>query len=251
MAGILDPFNPGTDNTPFAGVDPGTFDNIRQQWGTFLDDPKGRAALLSAGLALMQPPNFGDNAASQLGRAIGAGGESARAIEAQDLKKSEADSKDALREASASAKLTSADAATARAEAAGARAGAAGDRLGYQQQRLQDMQERANLQGRLRASIGYQNYVNKENSARLLEPNRPPPMDRDAWMRANGLEDILTPRPSGTSAPAEEDLTPVPAAADTTSRPTLSAADQQALQWANANPADPRAARIKARLGVQ
>lgn len=36
-----------------------------------------------------------------------------------------------------------------------------------------------------------------------------------------------------------------------TRKPQLSAKDQQALEWANANPGDPRAAQIKQRLGTQ
>ncbi len=49
---------------------------------------------------------------------------------------------------------------------------------------------------------------------------------------------------SGASAPAA----PAPAAAPSA---TLRPVDQQALEWANANPADPRSAEIKRRLGVK
>lgn len=38
---------------------------------------------------------------------------------------------------------------------------------------------------------------------------------------------------------------------DPNSGPTMSPEDEQALQWANSNPNDPRAAKIKARLGVR
>lgn len=247
MAGLLDPFTPGVDQAPNAGVDPGTFDRIRNEWGAFLSDPQGRAALMSAGLALMQPPSFGDNATSQIGRAIGSAGQSAQLMEAQDLKRSEFESKDLMRDAQAEARLRTAGAAEQRAENAGVRAGAAGDRAGYQMQRLADARERMDLSARLRAAVAYENYVKQTNSARLLDPAAAPPMSRDDFMRARGLGDLVQQSPTSGS---EDDL-PVPAAADTTSKKPLSATDQQALQWANANPNDPRAAQIKARLGVR
>lgn len=121
MAGILDPFNPGVDATPMAGVDPGTFDKVRAEWDSFLGNPQGRAALLSAGLALMQPPSFGDTGASQIGRAIGAGGQSATANQVMDMKEREQDSKVADRESRASLRESQGMLAEARAATAGAR----------------------------------------------------------------------------------------------------------------------------------
>lgn len=51
----------------------------------------------------------------------------------------------------------------------------------------------------------------------------------------------------GTGAAAK----PAPATPTTAPARQMSAQDQQALQWANANPNDPRSAEIKRRLGVQ
>jgi len=76
-----------------------------------------------------------------------------------------------------------------------------------------------------------------------------------ARIRAQLVEEILptlggkpapapTPAPKG-GAPASA---PAPKAAGSS---TLSAVDQKALEWANANPKDPRAAQIKARLGIR
>lgn len=52
----------------------------------------------------------------------------------------------------------------------------------------------------------------------------------------------------GTTLPSSQ--APAPAPTTPTSKP-MSAQDQQALQWANANPNDPRSKEIKRRLGVQ
>lgn len=220
MVGILDPFTPGTEGPPGAGVDPGTYDRIRNEWGAFLSDPQGRAALMSAGLALTQPPSFGDNAMSQIGRAVGAMGQSGQLMEAQDLKRSELESKDAMREAQAEARLRTAGAAEQRAEVAGIRAGAAGDRAGYQMQRLEDARIRNDMSARLRAAVAYENYVKQTNSARLLDPSAPAPMSRDDFMRARGLGDLVQTPATGS----EDDNVVIPPGADTTSRPAATGA---------------------------
>jgi hypothetical protein len=90
---------------PPAGADA---EGIRNQWTNFLDQPGARPALLSMGIALMQPPSFGDTPTSQIGRAIGAGGEAATTGEALASKEAEQG---------------------ARAEASVAKAGQAGERL--------------------------------------------------------------------------------------------------------------------------
>lgn len=143
MAGPLDPFTPGVDGTPV--VDPDTFGKIRSEWDAFIGDPRGRAALLSTGLAMMQPPSFGDTFTSQLGRALGAGGSSVRATEALDLKQQEADSKDESRQAQSEARImnaeTRATAAESRSSMAGARMENAGARLQIAQQQLELKQQ--------------------------------------------------------------------------------------------------------------
>jgi hypothetical protein len=252
MPGILDPFTPGQDSTPYAGVEPGMFDKIRGEWGAFLSDPKGRAAMMSAGLALMQPPSFGDNALSQFGRAIGSAGSSAQLAEQQDLKRSELESKDAMREAQAQARLMTADAAQQRAEAAGARLGTAGAQLELRKQALENAQSRSQLSSRLRLSGMYQNEVariNKENAnAKLLgQPEKPILPFRD-WVTANPALRSLGLLDEGAGGAAPEDVVDTPPTADTTSG--RNPQDAAALAWANANPTDPRAIAIKKRLGV-
>lgn len=61
--------------TPFAGPDPAGGQSLIGQWNQALQDPTARAALLSFGLQMLQPPSPGQNALGVLGTAIGAAGE--------------------------------------------------------------------------------------------------------------------------------------------------------------------------------
>lgn len=237
MAGPLDPFNPGEDNSPFAGIDPQSFTRVRQEWDSFLGNPQGRAALLSAGLALMQPPSFGDTATSQIGRAIGAGGETASRNEAMDLKKAEAESKDELRQVRGQAALSNAE---SRAAAAEARVGAAGSRAETQQARLEAMQTGQKLRAAVALSGQYQNYtrsVAERNRKGASDPFQQgkfvpePVLAYPDWVAANpqlknlGLD-------VGTPATADEgDNTVVPPRADTTSGPKVGERKQFKQGW--------------------
>jgi hypothetical protein len=81
---MADPlYDPAVANSGFAGM---------------LDDPRARTALLQFGLQLMQPA-YGQSTLGAVGQAIGAGGEAIGRIEAQDTKRTEAESKLAKREA--------------------------------------------------------------------------------------------------------------------------------------------------------
>lgn len=174
----------------------------------FLNDPQGRAALLSAGLALMQPPSFGDNPASQIGRAIGAAGQSATANEATEMKGQELESKQDLRSSQAMAAEARAGAATARAEIAGARAGNAADRLAFQRERLEAMNQRHTLGQRVRLSNMYQQYVKdvaKRNSDPLKTGTLEPVLPMQDWISQNPMLKNLGLMPStGTAEPDEE-----------------------------------------------
>ena len=56
----------------------------------------------------------------------------------------------------------------------------------------------------------------------------------------------------GTTLPSSSIPTPAQAApAASAQTKKMSAQDQEALRWANANPTDPRSAEIKRRLGVK
>lgn len=224
MAGILDPFNPGVDETPNAGVDSRTFDKVRSEWDSFLGNPQGRAAFLSMGLQLMQPPSFGDTGASQIGRAIGAGGASATANQAMDLKESEASSKDDLRQARAQSAMQNAE---TRAIAAEARTGAAGARSDTALARLQHAQESSKLRAAIQLSGQYQNYSrsvaerNRKGSSDPLQTGKfvpEPTLSYPEWVAANPmLKNLGLTGPN--AAGATEDDTAIPAGADTTSQP--------------------------------
>lgn len=151
----------------------------------FMDDPQGRAALLSAGLALMQPPSFGDTAVSQIGRAIGAAGQSATANEATDMKRQELESKQDLR-------TSQAGLAESRAQTAGAHADTAAQRMALEREKLGALGDRQNLQNRVRLSIAYQNYVKdaaKRNQEKSLLGGGPaePILPINDWVQANPM----------------------------------------------------------------
>lgn len=149
MPGTTDPFTPGPTDDPTANLpDYDTFGKIKDQWNTFLDQPGGRAALLSAGLSLMQPPSFGDTPTAQIGRAIGAGGEALSRQEVMDTKLREAASKEDLRTAQANT-------AAANAGTAEARAATAAGRLQVQQEQLEHAKRVSAFQEEIKARIAY------------------------------------------------------------------------------------------------
>lgn len=196
--------------------------------GAFLDDPRLRTALLSSGLALMGTPQWGQNVTSQLASAIGTGGEAVAHQEAMDIKKQEAESKEALREA--------------QANVAGARAGSQADRLAFQRYALQQQSENQ-LAARQTQTMGhyitYQKGANAINEKRSVMGEPPLPVKPyTQWLQ----EDFpLVAARFGIPAVAAPGAPGAPAAA--------TSQDDQALAWAEANPTDPRAIEIKKRLG--
>ena len=203
---MLNPYDPQAsmgDTT-----DPGVYNNV----AAFLGNPGVQASLLSAGLQLMQPPEFGQNGLAHLASAVGAGGESAQLQNKQQLAQSEASSKQDLRSAQA-------DAAASRAETAGARSDAAASRLGLEQQKLQAMNERNNLNNRVRVSVAYQNYVKDVGRRNLLAPagQQEPILPIGDWIKANpALQGLLPEGGSGTtddtSSPTSPTATPTSSA---------------------------------------
>lgn len=71
------------------------------EWGQFLSDPKGRAALMSFGLAMMQPVAPGQSSLGHFGQAIGNAAGSLQEEEARELKAEDVASKGEAREARA------------------------------------------------------------------------------------------------------------------------------------------------------
>lgn len=212
-------FDPGMQ--PNLGIDPQAFDQVRSEWDAFLQNPQGRAALLQGGLALMQPPSFGDTATGQIGRAIGAAGESASRNEMMELKKGEASSKADLRDAQAQSTIERAGAATARAEAAQARAGTAGSQLELTKMRLDAQDVRSRLAAQTRLRIGYGTEVSRirqlnQNAKMLGQAEQPIPAFED-WVRANPALARQVLDTTGVPKAPDDDDVDIPAGAQTTS----------------------------------
>lgn len=175
MAGPRDFFSPG----PWQGDprQPGPMDEITG----FLQDPRGQAALLQAGLGLMGGPAWGDTGTSQIARAIGGGGEAIGRQEVMDLREQEVDTKSQLREAQAGA-------ATARAGTAAASSDLARERLGIARTQEEGKQTRALLGGRIRLSGMYQQYlkdVAKQNADPLRTGSPVVPTSMQDWIKQN------------------------------------------------------------------
>jgi hypothetical protein len=220
-----------------------TFSNLRDQWSTFLGNPKAQAFLMNTGIALAQPPSFGDTGVSVATRALGQGTEAVGRQEAMDIKRQEAESKAAAREAAANL--------------AGARAGALGLSAQLQQERLatqKTAEEHRFSTARLMASNTLHGQYNKviagiaklnaTSAADVLNrpgtPNYRPPAPIPSF------EEWVANDPGARSIAERAGL---PVGGAPAAKPVLSPQDQQALDWANQNPDDPRAGQIKQRLG--
>lgn len=207
MADPLSPF------LPAAGALPGmeTFESLRSQWDSFLEQPGARTALMQFGVNMLQPPSFGDTPMSQLGRAVGAAGEATTRQGILDVKERESEAKTDLAEARAGA-------ATARAGEAGARADAAASRLGLQRERLELDRQRYGLQNSYNLLTQYNKYrlaIDKQNAdARKAWDNNvtkkpgeaPPapivPLGQAEWMAQMSASGGTLVQPPGGPRPA-------------------------------------------------
>jgi hypothetical protein len=143
MAGPNDPFTPGPTTDPTAGIpNMDTFERLRNQWTTFLDQPGARTALLQFGTSLLTPQWGG--AGVQIGQALGQAGEAVSRGEAQQSKE---------------------EVAAARAEAATARAGEAGSRLSLEQFRRQSIEKGQQEAQAMQAIRTYQTEKQKAQAA--------------------------------------------------------------------------------------
>lgn len=122
-------------------------------------DPRLAGAMMSIGAQLTQPAQFGQSPFGQAMGALAQGGESVRSQEAQDIKKQEADSRIAQREAAANL-------AEARAGTASRGLDVAQARLGIAQSEAQRKIDQLDINKRTQAFIEYNKYVtavNKQN----------------------------------------------------------------------------------------
>lgn len=242
---VANPFVADGESDPTANLpDAGTFGKIQDQWNAFLDKPGGRAALLSFGINLLQPPSFGDNPLAQVGRAIGAAGETGGRIEAMDVKQQE----EALKAQEAASKE---ELRTANTQLAGAHAAHYGTMAQLAQERNANLIERnaqALTLGKLAASNQlygkyntYRQDAERENLKRsqdfINKPPQVPVLSFEEFLGSDaGARDIAERAGIGVTPKA-------PAA-----KPTASGADAQALEWLKNNPNDPNAAGVRARL---
>jgi hypothetical protein len=231
------PYDPQQSPDPnLPPPDPGIVSQIQSALG----DPRSQAALLTFGLNLMQPPSFGDNATSQIGRAIGSAGESGRSLDTQEQKQLESESKADLRS-------TQSDLAAAKAATAGVQSSAAADRLQYLRDKMSQDAAAKELQQRVVASGQYQAYLTALNNQNLkaqnehakrkfLEPDLPDftpqqPIDFQTYVATHGLTggSLLG---GNTAAPAVKPVTPPPNLPPPADRPDgLAAPNNQPFHW--------------------
>lgn len=173
------------DGAPFAFPEVDTA-GLAGQWMNFMNDPRGRAALLSFGTQMMQPMNFGQTPVGQIGASLGAAGEGAMNQEKLDLAQQEAASKQDLRGAQAEAAVARAGAAEARANAAGANSANMATRLQIAQMTQDNLNERNRSTNIIRIQGAYQQYAKQiddaNRRAQLTGAPQTPKLDFQAWV---------------------------------------------------------------------
>lgn len=177
----LDPFN--FQQNPQASP-AGPQSNVASEWSDALAKPNVRAALLQAGLSLLQPPSFGQTTGGQIGQAIGSAGEALDRQERSQLAQQEADSKATLREARAAA-------AEARAGAVGAGLDVRRGQLEVAQQKLGIQQLFANMRQDAQDRRTYQQYLGVWGRD-VNNFGKTPPSYED-WRKMHGLPPVTQP----------------------------------------------------------
>lgn len=198
-------------NNPFMPQqsDPEDVVGRTSRWRNFLSTPSGRAALIQFGVSLTQPPSFGDNALSQVGRAVGSAGEAATRSEAAQLAQEEAKSKTEYRGALGEAARARANRSNALAKTGGLTAAQAA-RLGLSQRSQEALNAQRLFNRKATFEQRYQKYLTDTQSYNALEaaPGQElPVMTREEYARRTGLQ------PGDVGAP------PGPPAAEPTAGP--------------------------------
>lgn len=178
-------YDPGEDPTAGLPPDPTQTQAIASQWEAFLgrlgqaaQNPNVLAAGVGFGTSLMAPRSFGDNATSQIGRAIGSGAETINRREAMDIKQQEADSKQDLRGAQA-------DAATARSQAAASGVNTAEARLALRESEMSQRRTLAEISASNRLGQMYYTAKAKHDKDRAVFTDMPPFPDFNTWRAQN------------------------------------------------------------------
>lgn len=201
---LLDPFSP-TQTDPNAAPSAPANSGITQQWSDALNDPVVRTSLLQAGIALMQPPGFGQTGAGHIGRAIGSAGEALTAQDVLAQKQQEIDSKAALRESQATSAESRAKSAS---EMVGVKGAAVNAQLETATGRLKHAGEvlslTKTLQGQRRkieASNAYTAYLKTRGPL-----DTEPPLSQEEFYRTRGFGDILAGGAGGGGTSSTDDL---------------------------------------------
>lgn len=198
----LDVQVPGIQATP--NPTPEQQSDIAGQWRSWMANGDNRAALMQFGVSLMSPMGFGQTPAGHVAQGLGSVGEMSGRREAMDLKAQDADSKQELRGAQATA-------AEARAATAGQGAARSADRLTFQRERLDSDLRNSSTRIRLSGLLRYQQARKAHDDNQLLVPpaqrtSFPAP---DEWFRTMGLGDAM-----GGGSPDGEGANPAPASSN-------------------------------------
>ena len=212
---------PDDEDTPLRSIMSGAGDAL-------LGDENSRRALLQIGLQMMQPVAMGQSVVGHIGQGIGAGGEAVGRIEAEELKRKKQE--DELDIAQRGLDIKAQDLAS---YAKGIGLKNLIDRQALQTERLQHAATLA----------GNKDYIAmaKAQLAALDDPyglaNKDDPVRKKyAGKDIREIAEIMR----------QEDL----ARGGGGAGPTTKSRDDEALEWARANPSDPRAAKIRQRLGM-
>lgn len=171
--------------------------SLLEKWGDWIDQPSNRAALMQFGIAMLQPVKGGEggllgHAANSLGEA----GEAAGRVQEQARRETETESKADLREAAA---RTAEERARYAGENNALRASALGQGLDIKRGQLENAQLRTQLNDQNRRTMAdiamtraYQQYVQEAEKNNLVAETPQPIMDKQTWMKANGLAEDPT-----------------------------------------------------------
>lgn len=197
-----------------------------------LGDAASRSALLQIGLNLMQPPSMGQSTSGALGQAIGSGGEVEARLAKEDFERQKHE--DELDKSQRTLDIRQQEAnAYSQAQKAAAARGATTDKLALEQLRQQ---------GRMQLH-GAKDFAAKAKSehdtvnAITFNPKNPAQADRVKFI-------------GKTEKQIERMLREEDAAAGGGVQPSKGSQDEEARAWALENPNDPRAAKIRQRLGM-
>lgn len=129
------PFAPNQGFEQIPNPTPEQQGGLMQQWKQTLADPAARAAIMQFGLQLSQPTALGQNRLGHIGQAVGAGGEAAARVQANERADVEQARKGQETDSRVDSRIAAANVAEARANTASTVAAAQQDRLSAQRDR--------------------------------------------------------------------------------------------------------------------